>query len=221
MSNIDKTKEQLVAELASISRMNKHDAGLFEILLNCLPMPYILVDTNERVVQTNQACLDMLEIDSFEESCYGRTLAEVFYNDPQHETVVGHSIRKDKTFKDIEVITRDHKGNNRHIVANVFPLYDFENICIGGMCIYVDTTVRKLAEKELYNSNRALKAFKVERESPCQVSRTKLLISMEFVRYWSKHVDTLWPGSVFPNRMKRKQSGPWGFTGMTTGIFNP
>jgi diguanylate cyclase (GGDEF)-like protein/PAS domain S-box-containing protein len=149
MADIDKTNEQLVAELGTIALTAKHDKGLFQIVLSCLPMPYLLVDTHERVVQTNQACLDMLEIDGPVESCYGQTLAQVFYNDPTRKTVVGQSILEDKIFLDIEVPTKSHRGRELHILANVFPLYDVNNICIGGMCIYVDSTERKRAEEAL------------------------------------------------------------------------
>ncbi|MBF0480713.1 MAG: PAS domain S-box protein [Desulfovibrionaceae bacterium] len=160
MLDSEKTREQLIAELASIARMKNHDTGLFKIILDGLPMPYLLVDVDERVIQTNQACLDMLGIDDFEKCCYGKTTAEVFYGDPNHTTIVGKSMREDKVFRDIDVLTTDHKGRKRNILANIFPLYDFDNQCIGGMSIYIDCTERKQAEEALHNSNRALKAFK-------------------------------------------------------------
>ena len=84
---------------------------------------------------TNQACLTMLEIDGPIESCYGRTLSEVFYNDPAHETLIGQSMRDGNIFRDVEVCTKSHKCKSLYILVNVFPMYDQEAICIGGMCI--------------------------------------------------------------------------------------
>ena len=55
-------------------------------------MPYLLVDTKERALSTNKACLGMLEIDDSVESCLGKTLAELFYNDSSRKTAVGKSM---------------------------------------------------------------------------------------------------------------------------------
>ena len=149
MSDSEKSSRRIESQIDSFAQTPIHDKGLFQIVLSCLPMPYLLVDTQERVLQTNQACLDMLKIDGPVESCYGKSLSEVFYNDPSHPTVVGRSIQENKIFRDIEVPTRDHHGTELHIVANVFPLYDLNKDCIGGMCIYVDTTERKRTEEAL------------------------------------------------------------------------
>ena len=109
MSNTNNTKANLVEGLDSIARTAKRDKGLFQIVLSYIPMPYLLVDSNERVAQSNQACLDMLEIKGPVESCYGKTLAEVFYNDPTHNTLVGQSMRDGTTFRDVEICITNHK----------------------------------------------------------------------------------------------------------------
>ncbi|WP_428561543.1 MAG: diguanylate cyclase [Solidesulfovibrio sp. DCME] len=118
-------------------------------ILAGLPMPFLLVDAQERVVKTNQACLDMLEIRSPVASCCGKTLAEVFYNDPSRKTYVGQSIRTGEVFRDIEVPIVNHGAEERHVLANVFPLFDADGRCIGGMCIYVDSTKDKQAKRRL------------------------------------------------------------------------
>ena len=112
-------------------------------------MPYLIVDVQERVVRTNQATLDMLEIEGPVENCLGKTLAEVFYNDPGRETFVGQSMREGTTFRDLYVPITDHRGRERHVLANVFPLYSLDGACIGGMCLYVDFTLGKQIECQL------------------------------------------------------------------------
>jgi len=149
MTDSEKTSRRIESQLVNFAQTPIHDKGLFKIVLSCLPMPYLLVDVDERVIQTNQSCLDMLKIDGSVESCYGKKLGEVFYNDPMHSTVVGKSISENKIFRDIEVHTVDRHGSELQIVANVFPLYDLNNTCTGGMCIYVDTTERKRTEEAL------------------------------------------------------------------------
>lgn len=41
-----------------------------------------------------------------------------------------------------------------HIIANVFPLYNLEGACIGGMCIYVDYSQYKYATDALFESEQ-------------------------------------------------------------------
>ena len=149
MPDTKKPISEMAAELDVLVQTAKHDKGLFQTVLNCLPVPYLLVDVSERVVQTNQACIDMLGIDGHVESCYGKTLAEVFYDDPKHKTVMSQSLSEGTIFRDIEVPTKNHHGKELHIIANVFPVYDLENVCTGGMCIYVDHSERKAVENSL------------------------------------------------------------------------
>ena len=137
---------QLQATLCEIITMAKHDKGLNQGILRGLPMPYLLVDTQERALHLNQACLDMLQIDGPAEACHGKTLAEVFYNDPTRKTAVGQSIREGKIFRNLEVTIKGHKGGERHVLANVFPLYDLDRQCIGGLCLYIDMTALKQAQ---------------------------------------------------------------------------
>ncbi|MCA1945273.1 MAG: methyl-accepting chemotaxis protein [Desulfovibrio sp.] len=139
---------QLQARLSAIVAMAKHDKGLNQGILRGLPMPYLLVDTQERALHINQACLDMLEIDGPMEACHGKTLAEVFYNDPTRKTAVGQSIREGKVFRNLEVTIKGHKGGERNVLANVFPLYDLDKQCIGGLCLYIDMTALKQAEAQ-------------------------------------------------------------------------
>lgn len=140
MPDIENISVETSSKLDLHFQAAKHDRGLFQTVLNCLPMPYLLVDTFERVVQTNQACLDMLGIDGPVETCYGKTLAEVFYNDTAHKTVVRQSIDKGTVFRDIQVPTKNHRGKNLHIIANVFPIYDADNVCTGA-CAYTSITL--------------------------------------------------------------------------------
>ena len=149
MSADDKSNNQNQKTSDDLSKIINDDISLSNSILNSIPMPFLLVDTNECVVKTNQACLDMLEIDGDVECCYGRTLADIFYNDPVRKTYVGQSIKEGKVFRDISVPIKSHRKDDRYVLANVFPLFNCNKICIGGMCIYVDSTERKQLERRL------------------------------------------------------------------------
>jgi len=146
-------------ERSTIGRLSNHERGLLESLFRELPVPYLLVDEGERVVQTNKSCMEMLEIEGPVEICFGKTLAEVFYNSPEHKTFVGQSIHEGKNFHNLSVSIVGHKGGKRDVLANISPLYNLDNVCIGGLCVYLDTTERKLAEQALQESESLLRSI--------------------------------------------------------------
>ena len=144
--NSESTTSTLVKKL--IEEL-KHEKGALLGVIKGLPVPYLFVDTDERALFTNQECLDMLEIDGAPESQIGNTLGEIFYNDSTRETAVGQSIKNGKVFKNLEVTINGHKGGQCHVLANVYPLYNLDGGCVGGVCLYLDMTKLKQHEEEL------------------------------------------------------------------------
>ncbi|EHJ49149.1 methyl-accepting chemotaxis sensory transducer with Pas/Pac sensor [Solidesulfovibrio carbinoliphilus subsp. oakridgensis] len=145
--------EALSRALAELGRSVGTTRGFFTGILKGLPIPFLLVDPDERTLFTNDATLRMLEIDGPPESQLGRTLAEVFYNDPGRETVVGKAMRQKMVFSNKEVTITGHKGGRRNVFYNVFPLLDAAGAVIGGLCLYLDTTELKAKEEALSREN--------------------------------------------------------------------
>lgn len=135
------------AALQTLSTTLHHEKGLSRGVFSGLPMPYLCVDTREKAIFLNQACLDMLEIDGPVEACLGKTLAELFYNDPGRKTAVGDAIRDGKRFHNLDVSITGHKGRIIQVLANVFPLCADDGTCVGGLCLYVDMTALHNAQQ--------------------------------------------------------------------------
>ncbi|GFM37242.1 methyl-accepting chemotaxis protein [Desulfovibrio psychrotolerans] len=148
--------EGLISSLEGLATAFRREMGLKKGIIEGLPTPFLLVDTKERALYTNQACMDMLEIDTPPEKQFGRTLAEIFYNDPTRKTAVGQSIENGKVFQNLQVTIKGHKGGERHVLANVYPLYDMSGTCIGGFCLYLDMTELKRKEEELCAHNELI-----------------------------------------------------------------
>ena len=146
----------LFASLEDLRQIVKNDREYKEGILRGLPMPYLLVDTGERALSTNGACLAMLEIDGSIEACLGKTLAELFYNDPTRKTAVGKSMATGECFRNLEVTIGGHKGGKVNVLANVFPIYNAEGACIGGMCVYVDMTALSEAQRQITEKNQRM-----------------------------------------------------------------
>ncbi len=152
--------EQTASEL-------KHQTGLAQGILGGLPMPFLLVDSQERAVSSNLECLKMLELDGRPEDYYGQTLAQIFYNDPTRKTAVGRSIKDGEVFRNLEVEIKGHKGGTRHVLANVFPLYDTDRRCIGGLALYLDMTELKQKEQFILQRNESTGRTAQEANAVC------------------------------------------------------
>ncbi len=148
--------DEFAACINDIAAQLKKEHALATGLWQGIPMAYLMVDTKERAISTNQATLDMLEIDGTVSGALGKTLAELFYNDPGRETAVGKSMKNGEVFANLEVTITGHKGRKTHVLANVFPMYDEDKVCIGGLCLYADITRLKKAELEVVAKNEKL-----------------------------------------------------------------
>ena len=136
----------LAEQLAGLADDQRTTHGFLLGITQGLPIPYLLVDPDERVLFTNQATLDMLEIDGTPKRQLGRTLAEVFYNDASRATAVGKAMHQGQVFTNLEVTITGHRGGRRDVLANVFALRDAAGATIGGLCLYLDMTELKAKE---------------------------------------------------------------------------
>ncbi|QAZ68684.1 methyl-accepting chemotaxis protein [Solidesulfovibrio carbinolicus] len=144
---------ELAAAVAGLAEAMRTTRGFLSGITKGLPIPYLLVDPKERTLFTNQATLDMLEIDGAPERQLGRTLAEVFYNDPGRPTAVGKAMNHGQVFNNLEVTITGHKGGRRDVLANVFALRDTAGAVIGGLCLYLDMTELKAKEAAICQQN--------------------------------------------------------------------
>lgn len=147
---------QLADTLRELTKNLDKYKGLAEGIIEGLPMPFLLVDTDERALFTNQATLDMVQAEGKVEDHLGRTLAEIFYNDSSRETAVGKAMHQGQVFRNLEVAIQGHKGGTRHVLANVYALNNKHGECIGGFCLYLDMTRLKEQEAALQQQTEVI-----------------------------------------------------------------
>ncbi len=135
--------DDLATSIRSMVGELKEKLGFSQSVLDAMVVPVLIVDREERTVFTNKACMDMLEIDTDPKAQYGRTLAEVFYNDPGRKTAVGRAMDEKTSIRNLEVVITGHKGGKVDVLANVTYLQDYDGNVIGGFCLYIDTTEMK------------------------------------------------------------------------------
>ena len=143
-------------------------------------LPFLLVDIDEKVIRTNILLLDMLEIDGPKENQYGRTLAEVFYNDPSRKTLVGKSMQTREMFRNAEVVINGHKGKQTHVMVSISYLVDSKDRVFGGLCLYVDMTEKKKQEALIrLHTDKLGNAVDQSREIVARLSQTTSRLGQE------------------------------------------
>ncbi len=152
-------------------------------ILEGIHVPFLLVDTDERVIFTNDLALKMLEIDGAKEKQYGRTLAEVFYNDPGRKTLVGRSIKDREIFLNKELIINGHRGTKTHVLASISYLADSNDTIFGGLCLYLDMTENRKQEMQIQaNSEKLAMAAQKSGEVIAQLGQTAHRLEQEIKR---------------------------------------
>jgi methyl-accepting chemotaxis protein len=95
----------------------------------------------------------MLQIDEPPEHYYGKTISEVFYNEPGRDTLLSKCVKDGETFTEKELIITSRKGNKLHVLATLCPLYDNNRRCFGAMGLYQNVTEQRALEGQLKEKN--------------------------------------------------------------------
>ena len=122
--------------------------GFAEGILHSIETPYLVVDTNERVVRCNAALLQLLEHSGEPQQFLNMSVSEFFYGEPGRQTVVGQVLR-DGTSVIQEVDLHARRGTVRKVnVASAQLRNSRDGTLIGAICLYSDVSDLRRAEAE-------------------------------------------------------------------------
>ena len=165
--------KNLAEALEALRLKGKDSVERLHGVLSGIHLPFLLVDTDERVTFTNEALLAMVQVDGPKERQYGCTLAEVFYNDPGRKTLVGKAMATKELFLNQDLLITGHKGKTTHVLAYITYLMDSEGQVFCVLCIYLDITDNKRqAEQIRANSEKLASAAQKGRDVIRQLGET-------------------------------------------------
>ncbi|MDR2124893.1 MAG: methyl-accepting chemotaxis protein [Desulfovibrio sp.] len=121
--------------------------------LQSLTTPFLYVDVNALLRFSNKQCMSMLEIDEPPEYYYGKTVSEVFYNEPGRDTLLSKCIKNGDIYTNKELIITSRKGNKLHVLVTLCPLRDNTGQCFGAMGLYQNVTEQRALEESLKEKN--------------------------------------------------------------------
>lgn len=142
----------LVGELAS---QFKERLGFSKSVLEGLPVPVCIVDTEERITFLNRECLEMLGSHVDPKTYYGKMISQIFYQDDR-KSLIGTCMEENSRVTGREAVFKHADGSDINAILNLFPLTDVEGSVIGGCCLYLDTTVLKQREAEIVRQNERI-----------------------------------------------------------------
>ena len=172
--------KKLFDALETLRVRSKSNYDWLQGLLTGIYVPFLLVDTDEKIVFTNDLLIDLLEIDGDKGKQYGRTLAEVFYSDPSRKTLVGRAMAEREVFLNKELTIDGHKGKRTHVLAAISYLADSLDTVFGGLCLYRDITENKRQEEQiLAHGEKLTKAVQQSEEVITQLSQTTHRLEQE------------------------------------------
>ncbi len=142
---------QMVSEI-------KTKIGFSEGTLQAITMPYVVVDTDDKIIQLNQSLLDVLEYGGKPEEYAGRVLNEFVYGDSTRSTITHKAVKERKAFRNIQGILPTQKGGSVDVLADTSPIYDLDGKLLAGFGIFNDLTGIKEQEREIKVQNERISA---------------------------------------------------------------
>jgi PAS domain S-box-containing protein len=165
MNDQEKTKEQLISELAElrqrIADLEKPGSGLtwkkgaideqavfLDQILDSLPNPFYVIDASDYTVKAANSAAHFGPL-SKDSTCYTLTHKSNEPCDSAEHPCPIEKIRKTKRPATVEHLHCDKDGNPRQVEVRAFPVFDSDGILAQIMEYVIDITKRKQAEEAL------------------------------------------------------------------------
>lgn len=166
--------------VAELTNNYKERLGFSRSILEGLPIPICIVDTDQIITFLNKECLDMIGSTELPQSFHGKMISRIFYNDDR-KSKIADCMDTDTRAMNLEAVFKHVDGSDINVLANLFPLHDVEGNVIGGCCLYLDTTELKKREALIVCQNEriakaASKASMVSEELASATSQLEAMV---------------------------------------------
>ncbi len=134
----------------------KKEIGFTQGLLNGIPVPYIVIDSDQIVLACNQPLLTNFDDDGVPEDYIGKDLS--YFLDPKgtRNRILRELLLSENPIKGESVAYRDRKGQFKYCIADISMLYDLDKKRIGSFAVYVDITEVRRQEKIVTEQNETI-----------------------------------------------------------------
>jgi methyl-accepting chemotaxis protein len=147
---------EVADSLAAMTAKVQDVIGFNQGVLKGISEPYVVVDAQSRLLLTNTALLEIIQVEGRPEDYYGQDVARFFYGDPGRKTVLSEAMHDNRGItKEVELTGR--KGGKRFILIAASPLYnDITGKLMGALCLYTDLTAMRERETIILDQSEAV-----------------------------------------------------------------
>ncbi len=157
----------------------KKEIGFTQGLLHGIPVPYIVIDSEQKVLACNQPLLTNFDDDGVPEDYIGKDLS--FFLDPKgtRNRILRELLLSEEPIKGESVAYRDRKGTFKYCIADISMLHDLDNKRIGSFAVYVDITEVRKQENIVKEQNETIfvNANSAKEVSESVAENTSLLLT--------------------------------------------
>ncbi len=156
LATLSANLQRMVGEL-------KTRLGFAQGVLNGIPAPCAVVGPDGRILWVNPQVLSLLDIEATPESAKGQNTGQLFYGDPNRETLSQKTIATRQGISaDIDFPTRS--GRTLHLHVDSTPFYDMDGALLGCLVFWNDLTAI-VAQKNRIEAQNTLIAATAARAS--------------------------------------------------------
>ncbi|MBU1002039.1 MAG: methyl-accepting chemotaxis protein [Proteobacteria bacterium] len=147
---------QLGCNLSGMVSNLKTQLGFSQGILSGMTIACYVADTNANVSFINKPMLTLMGLDMDPESCKGQSVSELFYGDPNRDTIENLALndRKPHSLPREEYLNR--KGQTLFLNMEAAPLYDLDGNLIGAFALVMDLTAIVKNERMIEAQNERI-----------------------------------------------------------------
>ncbi len=150
--------EELRLDVVDMASEIKKKIGFSEGTMKAITMPFVVVDTDDKILQVNQSLLDVLEYDGKPEALTGMFLADFVYGDKDRKTITFRAVTERKALRNIEGTLPTQKGGSVDVLIDTSPIYDLDGEILAGFGIFNDLTEIKAQQRKIEEQNERIAA---------------------------------------------------------------
>ncbi len=129
----------LAASVSAMVADLKNKLGFSQGVLDGIPAPCAIAGPDGRILWLNRQVIDLLDLDATPESAKGQVTGQLFYGDPNRETLSQRTLREGRGLSlDVDFATRRGKLLHLHVDTTLF--YDMDRNLLGCVIFWNDLT---------------------------------------------------------------------------------
>ena len=143
----------LAEALRTMVSQLKERLGFSQGIMTGMVDPLLVADQQGKAAYMNRHFAQYTGLSGKPEDYYGRSLGEIFYGEPERETVLDKANKEQHPVVNVPLSWFNHRKEKKHMLLTAVPLSDLDNKPIGSFLIITDMTAVKNQQERVLALN--------------------------------------------------------------------